>query len=323
MANLMRAFKHDYSFDPSYGYTLEDLYSVTAPEPPHDFESFWRNRYEKVHELSPEPILLALPRKNKNWLEQDISYQSTGGAKIGGWCLTPEFEHVERVVIILHGYGGREQPDDQWNLPNTAFLFPCARGMGRSPYPPVSPISAWHVLHDIQDPKLYIHGACVEDVWMAVSAALVLFPHCAGRVGLMGTSFGGGIGAMALAWDARISRAHFCVPSFGNQALRLQCKTTGSGAAVQAMHRRYPEAIERTLSYHDAAIAARWIQVPVHLACAVFDPMVAPPGQFAIYNAVPSEKKCFILPAGHFSYPAQEITERELLQEIHEFFSRL
>lgn len=226
-------------------------------------------------------------------------------------------------MVILHGYGGREGPDLHWQFENTALFFPCARGIGRSPHPPISANPLWHVLHDIQDPARYVHGACVEDVWLGVSAALAMFPQTAGRVGLIGASFGGGTGAMALAWDQRIARAHFIVPSFGNQPLRLKLKTTGSGAAVQAMHRRYPTAIERTLSYYDAAIAARWIKVPVHFACALFDPMVAPPGQFAIYNAVPGEKKLFVLKAGHFADPGQAAEEQELLREVHEFFINL
>ena len=65
---------------------------------------------------------------------------------------------------------------------------------------------------------------------------------------------------------------------------------TGSGAAVQAMLKRKPDFLHSTLAYYDAAIAAKRILIPMHCACAMFDPMVAPPGQFAVYNAIPSEK---------------------------------
>lgn len=71
---------------------------------------------------------------------------------------------------------------------------------------------------------------------------------------MIGVSFGGGIGAMALAWDRRIARAHFNVPSFGNQPLRLKLQTMGSGAAVRSAHMRNRETVERTLAYYDAAV---------------------------------------------------------------------
>ena len=319
----MKPLKHSYPFDPSYGYSLAALLAVGAPQPPEDFEEFWMARYDKALETDPAPVLTAKGRVKQGWRVHEMAHQSTGGARIGGWCLTPASGNVERVMVVLHGYGGREGPDFHWPFENTALLFPCARGIGRSPHPPVSANPLWHVLHDIQDRDLYLHGRCVEDVWLGVSAALRLFPQTAGRVGLIGVSFGGGIGAMALAWDERIARAHFNVPSFGNHPLRLTLETTGSGAAVQAAHRRHPEVVERTLSYHDAAVAARWIRVPVHFACAGFDPMVAPPGQFAIYNSIRTEKQLFVQRAGHFAYPGQLAAERELLQEVHQFFGKL
>ncbi len=319
----MTTQKHVYPFDPSYGNSLEDLLAVGVPDAPADYEEFWKARYQRALALDPAPVLIGKGKLKHGWLVHNMAYQSTGGAKIGGWCLIPASGKVERAMIFLHGYSGREEPDYHWKFENTALFFPSARGIGLSPHPPISSNPQWHVLHDIQDPARYVHGACVEDVWLGVSAALALFPQVKGRVGLYGISFGGGIGTMALAWDRRISRAQFTVPSFGNHPLRLKLKTTGSGAAVQTMHNRFPQAVEHTLSYHDAAVAARWIEAPVHFACALFDPMVAPPGQFAIHNAVRGEKKLFALGAGHFQYPEQAAEERELLQEIHNFFALL
>lgn len=316
----MTALKHSYPFDPSYGCSLEDLLKVGAPQAPDDFEAFWKLRYHRAMEMEPEAALKAKGRMKQGWRVHELIYQSTGGARIGGWCLTPASGNVKRAMVVLHGYGGREGPDFHWMLEDTAILFPCARGIGRSPHPPVTSNPLWHVLHDIQDRDKYVHGGCVEDVWLGVSAALRLFPGSVGQVGLIGASFGGGIGAMALAWDRRIARAHFSVPSFGNHPLRLKLETSGSGAAVRAMHRRHPKVVEQTLSYYDAAVAARWITAPTHFACALFDPMVAPPGQFAIYNAVPSDKRLLVLRAGHFAHPGQAEEERELLREIHDFF---
>jgi len=319
----LQPFKHNYPFDPCYGYSQDDLLAVGAPDGPEDFYAFWTKRYLRAMEMDPKPVIKPLGRVKKGWRTHDLSYQSTDGVKIGGWCLTPADGPVEKVLVILHGYGGRVAPDYHWEFEKTALLFPCARGIGRSPHRPISANPMWHVLHDIQNPDLYVHGGCVADVWLGVGAALGLFPQAEGRIGLIGASFGGGIGTMALAWDRRIARAHFSVPSFGNQPLRLKLKTTGSGAAVQSMHKRKPAIVERTLGYFDAAIAARWVTVPVHFGCALFDPMVAPPGQFAIHNAVRSEKRLFTLRAGHFEYPGQGSDERAMLQEVHEFFSEV
>ncbi len=138
----------------------------------------------------------------------------------------------------------------------------------------------------------------------------------------LGASFGGGIGALALPWDTRIQRAHFNVPSFGNHPIRLQLPTLGSAAAVQNFQKEHGN-ILATLNYYDAAIAAQYIQIPVHVALALADPVVAPPGQFSIYNALPGEKKLFVLDMGHSDYVHKIAQEKALLSELQEFFSNL
>jgi len=61
----------------------------------------------------------------------------------------------------------------------------------------------------------------------------------------------------------------------------------------------------------------------MHVAAALFDPVVAPPGQFAIYNALRCPKELFVLDAGHFEYPARIEQERRLLQSLELFFASL
>lgn len=314
---------HHYPFDPSYGYALDQLLAVGVPQAPADFDRYWKLRYARTLEVDTLPSLSTEGTLVQGWKQFDLQYRSTDGVTVGGWCLLPQAVAVKRVVVVLHGYGGIDEPVYDFPFEDAALFFPCARGISRSPHPPISNNPLWHVLHDIQDRDKYVHGGCIEDVWCAVSAALCLFPQCAGHVGLLGVSFGGGIGAMALAYDARIQRAHFNVPSFGNQPLRLQLQTVGSGAAVQALWQRKPGVVETTLAYFDAAVFATRIRVPVHFACALFDPMVAPPGQFAVHNAVPGEKELFVLDAGHFEYPQQAQQEVALLSELGRFFETL
>jgi cephalosporin-C deacetylase len=175
------------------------------------------------------------------------------------------------------------------------------------------------VLHDIHLCDRYILGGCVEDLWIGVSALLQLHAQLHGRIGYMGISFGGGIGALALPWEPRIARGHLNVPTFGHQPLRLRLATTGSGSSVQAFARMHVQLLE-TLAYYDAAVAARYIRQPMHLALARFDPAVAPPRQFAVYNALPGPKELFVLNAGHFEHATSAAEDRELLSELRGFF---
>ncbi len=309
-------------FDPTYGYNLEQLLQIVLPTQPDGFAAFWQARYMRAMKLDPCQHIKPCGSFHPDFDCYDLDYSSTDDFKIGGWVLIPKHSPVTRGVVVGHGYGGREGPDFDLPIPGAAFLFPCFRGLSRSKRWPISENPTYHILHNIDKRDHYILGGCVEDLWLAVSALLKLFPSVSGHVAYLGISFGGGIGALASPWDMRIQRAHFNVPSFGNQALRLQLPTWGSAAAVQNYQREHGN-ILATLNYYDAAVAAQHIQIPVHIAAALADPMVAPPGQFSIYNALPREKKLFVLEKGHSDYPRQAEQNNALLSELQGFFSHL
>jgi cephalosporin-C deacetylase len=309
-------------FDSTYGYNLERLLQVGAPQEPPDFAEFWRYRYQRAVTVNPMPRLDRYESGRSDFDCFDLTYRSTDNIEIKGWALMPKQRPVRRGVIVGHGYGGREGPDFHLPIADAAFLFPCFRGLARSRCPPISDNPAYHVLHDINNKDRYILGGCVEDLWLCVSALLSLFPGVAGHVAYLGISFGGGVGAMALPWDSRIQKAHFNVPSFGNQPLRLQLPTWGSAASVQNYRRSHGHVLD-TLNYYDAACAARYLRIPVHVAAALSDPVVAPPGQFSIYNALAGEKKLFILEQGHADYFNKASQEQTLLAGLNEFFKAL
>ncbi|MBN2886601.1 MAG: acetylxylan esterase, partial [Chromatiaceae bacterium] len=289
---------------------------------PADFADFWRARYQRMLALDPMPQLCASPLRHEHFLIQEIRYRSTDTLTIRGWLLRPRHGAPARGYLLGHGYGGLEAPPLDLPDPEAAYLALCFRGLGLSRHAPISEEARWHVLHDIDKRDRYILGGCVEDVWMGVSALLALIPSLAGHLGYLGISFGGGIGALALPWEERLARAHLNVPSFGHQALRLELPTTGSAAAVQEFARYHGHLLE-TLLYYDAAVAAAEIRQPMHLAAALVDPVVAPPGQFAIYNAITAPKRLFVLDAGHLDYPERARQERELLSELRAFFCGL
>ncbi len=316
------SFAHQFPFDPTYGYTLETLLQVGAPSPVADFARFWQDCYARAMQVQPCPSITHSGGAEQGYEIYDLRYHSTDGFSIGGWVAIPQNQVVTKVLVIGHGYGGREAPDFTLQPEGAALLFLCFRGISRSQQAPISSNPAFHVLHDIDKPQHYILRGCVEDLWLAVSAAQVLFPAARAHIGYAGISFGGGIGAMAVAWDARIQRAHLNVPTFGHQPLRLQCQTVGSGEAVRIYERRRGHVLD-TLQYYDAAIAAQFIQQPMHIAAALFDPCVAPPGQFAVYNALPQQKQLFVLEAGHFDYPNQVTQQQALITELHDFFAQL
>ncbi len=316
-------FVSDYNFDPSYSYSLAQLLAVTAPKEPKDFDSFWQSRYQNALSLIPKPQIKLVHKDKLGWRVFKLSYPSTNNITIKAWLLVPTSGIVKRGFIIGHGYGGRDEPDYHLPFKESALLFPCFRGLALSAQAPFSSEPYWHVLHNIDQKEAYVLGGCVEDVWVSVSVMLILFPQTAGHLGYLGISFAGGIGALAMANESRISKAHLNVPTFGQQPLRIKLYSKGSAYSVQQYYCQHKKQTLKVLRYYDAAIAAKRIVQPMHCALALYDPCVAPPGQFAIYNALVSEKHLFMLEAGHHNYANQAQQETELLAELDRFFSTL
>ncbi len=306
-------------FDPTYGYDLDRLLTVLPPQAPEDFADFWTLRYRRALAVDPGLALEPSADRRPGMRVWDCRYRSTDGITIGGWLLEPEQGAPQRGFVVGHGYGGIEQPDFPLPCAEAAYLVPCFRGIGRSRHAPISDNPTWHVLHDIDKPDRYIIGGCVQDLWIGVTALLTRFPGLAGHIGYMGISFGGGVGALALPWDERIGCGHLNVPTFGHQPLRLRLPTTGSAASQQRFAQTHGHVLE-TLAYYDAGSAARFIRQPMHVAAALFDPSVAPPTQFAIYNALAGPKQLFVLATGHAENPARIAQEHNLHDALTRFF---
>ncbi len=312
---------HGFDFDPTHGFTLDALRALKPPEAPPGFDAIWRARHDRAIGVDPQPRLSRSKTSHPAWHVHDVAYTSTDDFPIGGWLLLPRGETVRRGLVVGHGYGGRDGPDFDIPVSETAVLFPCFRGLSRSRRPPISDDPQWHVLHDIDKPGRYILGGCVADLWVAVSALIALYPWLDGRIGYSGTSFGGGIGALALPFDRRIDRGHLVVPTFGNMPLWLSLPTTGSGRSVQTYVAKHAEA-RMTLGYFDSSIAATRISKPMLVAVARFDPVVAPPCQFSVANARPpsNDHETFVLDAGHFDYPGVAEQQALLSAKVRRLF---
>jgi cephalosporin-C deacetylase len=298
---------HPFDFDPTYGLGIDQLRAIRPPEAPAGFDDFWRERYATALGVDPRPRLSESRSRHPHWRVQDIVYFSTDNFPIGGWLLLPREGTVKRGLVVGHGYGGRDQPDYDIPVQETALLFPCFRGLSRSRRMPIPSEPYGHVLYRIGSPDHYILGGCVEDLWLAVTVLTQLFPEVHGRIGYSGISFGGGVGALGIAFDKRIDRGHLVVPTFGNMPLWLTLPTVGSGHSVQTYRRTHSEAI-KTLRWFDSATATARIEVPMLVAVALFDPAVAPPCQFSVANALSTSNihEIVVLDAGHFDYPGSE-----------------
>ena len=306
--------QHSFDFDPYCGFSREELLSLRPPEQePGDFDAFWLSVRERA---MSEPLKIL--ERRKIWSPYsgtdvfEIRCLSWDGVEIGAWVTRPA--DSEGGLVLGHGYGNPSTPAFRKRL---TTILSCQRGMGLSKHPLIPWEPAEHVLYGISRRETYSMLGATVDLWTAVSALLELYPDTAENLHYEGGSFGGGLGALALAWENRVHSAYLNVPTFGNHRLRFRYPSTGSGEACRKYCAQHPEAFA-VLDYFDASIAASRIRIPTIVSPALFDPCVVPPGQFSIANAIPEVfRTMVILPAGHFEVP-ENIPVREEITRLQE-----
>lgn len=304
-----RRIPHPFPFDPTHGHDGAALRDVGPPdtEPP-GFDDFWRGLHDRT---AAEPLRLELGgdfRAIPGFRLRQVSYNIGRGFRASAWLATPEDERTIRAGIIAsHGYGGRTDVEPCFFRPGFAVILPVAPGFHISADPRLPLNDAGrHVLHGIESPETYVFGLCATAVWRAPEAAEEVLGRRLERWHYFGWSFGGGLGALALPWTPRVQSAELGQPSFGHHPIRLQQPSAGSSNAVRQRYLDDPS-IARTLAFFDAATAARRLRIPVVFACALFDPAVTPPGQFAVANAHPGPKRISVFLTGHHDWPGENL----------------
>lgn len=303
-------------------YSLSALLTPpTAPPEPEDFDDFWLSTFAEFGSGRVEWEDVRALASTETHRVTELRLWSSAGEWAVAYVMVPlSGADVRRGLVVGHGYGGRSGPDLDLVPADTAAIFPCAPGISavtpsRFPADPSA-----HVLAGIAHRDTYSHRFAAADLWRAASVLLDLTPAAGGALDYSGTSFGGGIGALALPWDARFRRASFDVPSFGDHPVRLGRRSTGSSEAVRRHLREHP-GDRLVLSYFDAAIAARRLHLPVHIGAALLDPAVDPRGQFAVYHALTGARRLTVRANGHLDGPIAELSDRLALQDARDFFA--
>ena len=302
--------EHKYKFDPYNGMTQDELLKITAPAEPEGFRQFWENNYRLVMDA---PLDYHVETEVWSPVATDTVYRvrvkNFDGVDFVVFIARPESS--AGALVIGQGYGNPATPPaSSYGL---TVCFAHIRGLGASQCKDIPWEPAKHVVHGIGSKESYILRGAIADQWMALRVLTDIFPDCADNIHYYGGSMGGGMGALLLPWDARFKSGFLSVPTFGSE-IRFEYESVGSGEACRKYIAEHPEARE-VLRYFDASVAAKYIRIPVCCTPALFDPCVAPAGQFSVANSIPEAyKTLYIRETGHFEPTEKDkiVTEKEI-----------
>ena len=295
--HLFMNIEHSYPFDPTNGMTQEELLAVAPGKEPEGFREFWEENFALV---ANAPLKYNVETEVWSPVPEEKIYRvrvtNYDGVEFVTWITRPA--NSQGALVIGQGYGNIATASASKH--SLTVTYTAVRGLGPSQCKDIPWQPSAHVLYGIDSKENYILRGVIADQWMTLRVLLDMFPDCAGNINYSGGSMGGGMGALLLPWEKRFKAAFLHVPTFGAE-IRFDYESTGSGEACRKYILEHPEA-RRVLRYFDASVAARYIKIPVCCTPALFDPCVAPAGQFSVVNAIAEEyKTVFIRETGHFS----------------------
>lgn len=307
--------KHDFDFDPTCGYSEKDLLAMSPPDnEPADFKEFWKDVYQQTLAISAKVKMREIWSPEADVKCYELHYKSLDGLEVGAWLSRPE--KSKGGIVVGHGYGNCPTPS---LVKDFTVITPCSRGFSLSNNADIPWVTAEHVVHGIESKETYVIKGAVADIWRATSVLLELFPDTQSNLNYSGGSYGGGLGALAMAWEKRVRTCWLNVPTFGHTPEFFEFKCVGSANAIQDYYKKHPDVI-KVLAYFNATAAAKYISIPTLVSPALFDPVVLPPGQFAINNAIPEKyRTTVILLCGHFHKAEND----EILKEVDKIKTKL
>lgn len=282
------------------GYEPEKIVSPITREA--DFNEFWKKRKQELAGVAPKFKITKDDRSTDRVEVYLVEMQSYGNVKIRGWYTVPRKPGPHPAILSVPGYTSTMWP--YVNRTNAATFALNPRGHGNSK-DDVDPKGEEYMFigFDPERPEKYIYAGAYLDCLRAVDF-LVSRPEIdTSRIGVEGSSQGGGLSFATAALDTRIIFCAPDIPWLGDWVGYLETAQWAQDNYPK-LFKVYPDltfaGINRLLSYFDTMNMAEWITCPVLMSVGLQDDVCPPRTSFASYNAVKSKKEYRVYPfAGH------------------------
>jgi cephalosporin-C deacetylase-like acetyl esterase len=165
----------------------------------------------------------------------------------------------------------------------------------------------------MEDPYRYYHRRSLQAAMRALDYLYTRDDMDTSRIVVFGGSQGGGLSLLTAAIDTRVDAVVATVPAFCNNE-------KGFHALIDIESGQYRQKVIKTMSYYDAALAAKLIKVPALIGVGFIDGTCPPSNVYTAYNNLGGFKKIEnFYTTGHGSPPGwREKTIRWILEVFSE-----
>lgn len=272
-----------------------------------DFEEFWEKSLKQLASVPVKYELTPYEYPVKGVKVYRISYLGFAAANIDGWLAVPDIDGLIPGLVLYHGYNwafdGHLHDTVNWALKGYASLQMLVRGQqGKSVDNIISSsgFTAGWMTKGILSPEEYYYRAVYMDSVRALQVLASMPQVDASRIGVTGSSQGGGL-TLAAAALSDIPAVAVCeYPYLANFERAIDIAPQGPYLEISEYFKRNtaPEIEEQariTLSYFDVMNLAPRVKCRTLICTGLVDEITPPSTVFSAYNHLecPKDIKIF------------------------------
>lgn len=271
---------------------------------PADFDRFWEGVLEDASRVPLEPEAVPDPlRSSDDVAVYQVYYSSLDRVRIAGWYCIPKRRRRRPIPAILHvpGYAGEPALPKEWARRGYAALSVAPRGKLRS-NSQFNPGYPGLLTHNIVDRNSYTYRGFYLDAWRGVDFLLSRDEVDPKRIGVMGSSQGGGLTITTAAMRREVRAASAGAPYLCGFIDAIALTHTYPYQEINDYLHLYPDsrqAVGRTLAYFDGMNFANKVTCPIIVNVGLQDNVCPPETGYAVFNAIGSADKKLYPYEGH------------------------
>ena len=273
---------------------------VTKPE---DFDEFWDSVISDVAKIDLAPSIQKDDLRTDEDVEvYQVHYNSIDGVRIFGWYSFPRIRTGKiPAILLVPGYQSDPPIPKEWARKGYACLSVNPRGKvgSRTQFDPGYP---GLLTYGMTDRNTYSYRGFYVDAWRGIDFLLQRDEVDEGRIGVTGSSQGGGLTVTTAAMKPEIKAAAAGAPYLCGYMDAIKLTDTYPYEEINDYLREYPDSREKvalTLSYFDGISFADRIKCPIIVNIGLQDNVCPPETGYALFNAITSGDKKLYEYDGH------------------------
>lgn len=276
---------------------------VCRVKKPADFHEFWDEVLAQVAQIPLNPETVPDPLRTSEDVEVfQVFYDSLDNVRIASWyCVPTNRAGAVPAMLLLPGYQSDPAIPKEWARRGYAALSVAPRGKVRSKsqfnpgYPNL-------LTHNMTDRNTYSYRGFYVDAWRGVDYLSSRDEVDSSRLGVVGSSQGGGLTITTAAMRQEIKAASAGAPYLCGYLDAAELTHTYPYQEITDYLRLHPESaadVEETLAYFDGISFADSIKCPIIMNIGLQDNVVPPETGYDLFNRTGSEDKQLYVYDGH------------------------